>query len=100
MNSKALLLLPAVLIFPLVGHAEMGCTSKDGEQYILGMTLGPQTIEVNSDFFELQSVRVQNDGSKKMTYAQKYTNASRVTLVTKDGYYPLLVRGGKSYPCQ
>lgn len=81
-----------------VARADMGCTSKDGEQYILNMTLAPQTIEVNSDFLDLQSVKVQTDGSKKMNYAQRYTG-NKATLVTKDGYYPVLLKGGKSYQC-
>ncbi|EGT0662148.1 hypothetical protein JAF83_002336 [Citrobacter werkmanii] len=96
MTSKLIAL--ALLVVASSAWADMGCTSKDGEQYILSMTLAPQTIEVNSDFFDLQSVKVQKDGTKKMDYVQKYVG-NKATLMTKDGYYPVLVKGGKSYPC-
>lgn len=92
------LLAGALALLPVAAQAEMTCGSSDGTQFIVNLALYPQTIEVNSDFLSLKSVKVGKDGIKRMTYRQDYGSASAI-LATKDGYKPVLIKSGKQYTC-
>ena len=56
------------------GKTSMMCDAKDGTEYVLNAISFPQTIQVNSNYVELNKVTKGGEGFRHYMYSDKYTS--------------------------